>query len=275
MAQADSSRPEYVLATGQRAAERLRLLDQIARHGTRELLAKVGLGPGWKVAEIGCGSGLVVLWMAQRVAPGGRVTAVDMSAEQLTLARENAATARLKNISFCQGDAAATELPRNSFDLVYSRFLMCHVGEPVRALKDMCALLRTGGLLVCEDYDAGAIVSEPPSRAYARLQEIIHAMDAKRGVDSNIGLKLPRLFREAGLGTPEFVLRDNAYLRGDGKRLWALTLGEAAAAIVQAGAATADDLAAICREMETIAHDESTLVLVARVAQVWARKTAD
>jgi predicted O-methyltransferase YrrM len=273
MAQADSSRPEYVLATGQRAAERLRLLDQIAGPGTRELLTKLGLRAGWNAAEIGCGSGLVALWMAQRVAPDGRVTAVDMSADQLRLARENAATAGLNNISFCHGDAAAGELLRNSFDLVYSRFLMCHVSDPLKALKDMRALLRVGGLLICEDYDAGGILCEPPRRAYARLAEIIRAMDAKRGVDSNIGLKLPRLFREAGLGTPEFVLRDNAYLRGEGKRLWVLTLGEAAAPIVEAGAAAADDLAAICREMETIARDENTLVLVARVAQVWARKT--
>jgi SAM-dependent methyltransferase len=275
MAQADSSRPDYVLATGLRAGERLRLLDQIAGPGTRELLTRLGLGPGWKVAEIGCGSGLVALWIAQRVAPDGQVTAVDMSADQLELARENAARAGLKNLSYCQGDAAATGLPRNSFDLVYSRFLMCHLGDPLRALKEMGALLRAGGLLVCEDYDAGSIVSEPPSRAYARLREIIRAMDAKRGVDSNIGLKLPRLFRQAGLGTPEFVLRDNAYLRAEGKRLWALTLSEAASAIVQAGAATAEELAAICQEMETMARDENALVLVARVAQVWARKRAD
>ena len=61
-------------------------------------------------------------------------------------------------------------------------------------------------------------------------------------------------------------------LRGHGKRFWELTLREAAPAILAAGASTADELECIYQEMRTIANDESVLLMLARVTQVWACK---
>ncbi|HYL11931.1 MAG TPA: methyltransferase domain-containing protein [Terriglobales bacterium] len=100
MAAPNDSRSDYMLATGSEAEHRLRLLDEIFGPGTRELLHQVGLAPGMRVAEIGCGTGLVALWMAGQVAARGSVAAVDMSSEQLAVAERNAAVAGLKNISF-------------------------------------------------------------------------------------------------------------------------------------------------------------------------------
>jgi len=63
-----------------------------------------------------------------------------------------------------------------------------------------------------------------------------------------------------------------AVLRGHGKRFWELTLREAAPAILAAGASTADELEWIYQEMRTIANDDSVLLMLARVTQVWACK---
>jgi len=267
-----SSAEEYILATGDAAAVRLRLLDEIFGPGTREFLTAIGLRPGWRVADIGCGIGLVALWIAEQVGQKGQVFAVDVSAEQLRVAESNAAAAGLKNISFHQASAYHTGLPRESFDLVCSRFLMCHLQRPVDALKEMGALVRKGGLLTCEDCDDSSIVTDPPSRAYTRLIEIGRTVHARRGLDSEIGLKLPRLFREAGFGSPNISVKQVAILRGPAKQFWALTLREAAAAVIEAGAATAEELDVICAEMQAIARDETTLVVMPRVSQVWMLK---
>lgn len=263
---------EYLLATGDAAETRLRLLDQIFGPATRELLTKVGLSKGWRVAEVGCGSGLVALWMAERVGPAGSITAVDSSGAQLQVARNNVESAGLKNVSFHEASADDTRLPRDSFDLVYCRFLLCHLKDPLSALKEMRRLLRSGGFLVCEDYDDTSITTDPPSPAYARLVEISRTVNAKRGLDSGIGLRLHRLFREAGFATPEVTLKQTALLRGEGKRFWELTLREAAPAIGEAGAASAEELESLCDELGVIACDETTLVVLARVSQVWSRK---
>jgi len=49
-------------------------------------------------------------------------------------------------------------------------------------------------------------------------------------------------------------------------------LREATPAILAANASTAEELDAICEEMRKIAQDESILLMLARVTQVWARK---
>jgi SAM-dependent methyltransferase len=212
--------------------------------------------------------------MAESVGPSGSVCAVDRSPEQLRLAANRASAARLTNVVFHQASAYETGLARGSFDLVYSRFLLCHVPDPLRAVREMSALLKPGGVLVCEDFDANGIVAEPPARAYTRLVEISQALDAHLGIDSNVGLKLHRFFREAGFQVPEVSISQPAVLRGIAKRFWELTLREAAAAIIQAGIANEEELHSICDEMQAIARDESTLILIARVAQVWARAMA-
>jgi len=56
------------------------------------------------------------------------------------------------------------------------------------------------------------------------------------------------------------------------KRFWELTLREATPAILAADACTLEELEAICEEMRKIAQDESVLLMLARVTQVWARK---
>jgi len=263
----------YVLATGEAASIRLRLLDQIFGPATRSLLNSLGLRAGLRVAEIGCGSGLVALWLAEQVGATGSVSAVDISADQLRVAERNAASLQVANLTFHEASAYGTGLPMNAFDLVYSRFLFCHLTDPLKALQEMHALLKPAGLLVCEDYDDAGITTDPPTRAYRRLVEISRAVHAMHGQDSEIGLKLHRLFREAGFASPEVSLQQSAVLRGETKRFWELTLREAAPAIVATGAATAAELDSICEEMREIANDETTLIVLARVSQVWAPKT--
>lgn len=266
------ARKEYLLATGQEAADRLVLLNEIFGPGTQALLGMAGLCEGMQVAEIGCGTGLVALWMAEVISASGSVTAVDLSDEQLRVAERNAAQAGVKNVVFQKGSADETNLPRESFDLVYSRFLLCHVSEPLRAVIEMRSLLKPGGILVCEDHDDGGIFTEPPTHAYKRLVEISEAVNQARGLDSYIGLKLTSLMRQAGFATPEVRVQQHASLRGERKRFWEITLQEAAPAIFAAGASTPEELESICAEMRTIANDESILLMLARVTGVWARK---
>jgi len=70
----------------------------------------------------------------------------------------------------------------------------------------------------------------------------------------------------------EVKVNQIALVRGLEKRFWELTLREAAPAILAAAASTLEELEAICDEMRQIAQDDSVLLMLARVTQVWARK---
>ena len=262
---------EYILATGEAAASRLEMLEEIFGPHSRQLLVKAGLSKGLRVADIGCGTGLVSLWIGTQVGAEGRVVGVDISCEQLKVAQANAAAAGLTNVSFQEGSAYETNLPCGQFDMIYSRFLMCHIREPAKALREMRALLNPDGILVCEDHDDGGIFSEPPTRAYQRLVEISDAVNRARGLDSYIGLKLPRLVGEAGFTRPQVMVKQIAELRGPNKHFWEITLREATQAILAAGIATQEELDTICAGLRTVAEDDTTLVMLARVTQVWAR----
>src|SRR3954454_13553394 len=62
------------------AAERDRLdgLTALYDGATIALCAQVGVGPGWRCAEVGAGTGSVAQLLAGRVGPAGRVVAVDL-----------------------------------------------------------------------------------------------------------------------------------------------------------------------------------------------------
>lgn len=266
------SAKDYVLATGTRAIERLRLLDEIFGPASRRLLMNLGVSTVSRVAELGCGTGLMSMWMAKQAGPEASVYALDSSEGQLATACENAKAVGLKNISFQLASAYNTRLPHGSFDLVYSRFLMCHLTDPGGALKEMWNLLRTGGTLVCEDFEMGAVSSSPPTKAYKQLVRISRAADLKLGVDSDVGARLHTLMVEAGCERPEVSVYQPALLRGRGKHFWEMTLREAEPAIIARGIVTSDELSTLCQDLAKIAEDDSILVLIARVYQIWCRK---
>jgi ubiquinone/menaquinone biosynthesis C-methylase UbiE len=85
--------------------------------------------------------------MAEKVGSTGSVAAVDASAAQIEKAGNYSVRSGFANIVFRAANAYETGLPRESFDLVFSRFLMCHLPEPVRALSEMRSLLKVGGVL--------------------------------------------------------------------------------------------------------------------------------
>src|SRR5215469_7979008 len=79
---------KYALATGEAAAYRLGILHDLYGPGTRRVLLEAGLRRGMRVADLGCGVGMVTALLADLVGPTGSVVGIDSSAAQLAQARE-------------------------------------------------------------------------------------------------------------------------------------------------------------------------------------------
>jgi SAM-dependent methyltransferase len=260
-----------VLATGEAAAYRLRLLHGLYGEGTHRVLLEAGLQPGMRVADLGCGVGTVTALLAQFVGPEGSVVGIDASAAQLAQARE-----RLNpdgsNIRFVEASATHTGLPRESFDLVYCRFLLLHLPRPERALREMRALLKPGGILVCEDGDLTSAGSEPLS-ALGAFADLFGRLGPTRGVDYTLGRRLFHLVQAAGFPAPEITFNQPVVARGENKRLPELSVAEAGPALIDAGLITVQKLERTLVEMRRLAADETVLAVMPRMAQVWARKS--
>lgn len=262
----------YVLVTGEAGAARLRLLHEVYGASTEALLAETGLGPGMQAADIGCGSGTVARWMAGRVGATGSVFGVDVSEAQLEVARREAERLDYSHLKFVHADAYATGLPREAFDVVYCRFLLCHLAQPEPALREMIALLKPNGVLVCDDVDVSSIFADPPSPVVDRMRDLMLAVGRSRGVDYTLGIRLHRLFRAQGLQDPRVRFDQPVYLTGEGKRFWEYTVLEAGPAIVQAGLAKPLELERLAQALAGVAQDDSIMVAQARKVQVWGRK---
>ena len=92
---------------------------------------------GKKVLEVGCGIGTDTINFARA---GAFVTAVDLSDDSLSLARERAKVFGLdQQIRFYQGNAEelGTVVPVESFDLVYSFGVIHHTPNPSNAIAQL------------------------------------------------------------------------------------------------------------------------------------------
>ena len=262
----------YALATGEAAAYRLRILHGLYGPGSRRVLLEAGLRRGMSVADFGCGVGLVTALLADLVGPEGHVVGLDSSAAQLAQARERTAVDST-NIRFVEASATDSGLPRASFDLVYCRFLLLHLPEPERALREMVALLKPNGILVCEDGDLTSAGSEPPS-ALGVFADLWGRLGPARGVDYTLGRRLFQLVQAAGFPAPEINFNQPVMARGENKRFLELSVAEAGPAFVDAGLITAEQLERTVAEMWRLNADETVLAVMPRMAQVWARKPA-
>src|SRR6516162_970688 len=105
----DGPAGSYVLATGEAAAYRLRILHGLYGPGTRRLLLGAGLRRGMRVADLGCGVGLVTALLAELVGAAGHVVGIDLSGAQLAQARQRVASGGT-NTSFVEASATDTGL---------------------------------------------------------------------------------------------------------------------------------------------------------------------
>jgi SAM-dependent methyltransferase len=263
-------RGAYVLATGEAATHRLRVLHSLYGSGARRVLLRAGLERGMRVADLGCGVGMATTLLAQLVGPDGQVVGVDASGEQIARARELLPPG-VSNVSFIEASAADTGLPAESFDLVYCRFLLLHLPEPPRALREMRRLLRQDGILVCEDGDLTSAGSHPPS-ALDAFADLWGRLGPTRGLDYTLGRELFRMILAANFSSPEITFHQPVVARGESKRFLEWSVAEAGPAFVAAGLLTREELARLLAEMQRIAEDETVLALMPRMSQVWARK---
>jgi 2-polyprenyl-3-methyl-5-hydroxy-6-metoxy-1,4-benzoquinol methylase len=260
----------YILATGGKDVKRLRLLHQVYGPGTEALFHRVGLGDGQRVVEIGCGSGNIACWVAQQIAPSGSVVAIDVSSDQIEQARLQAQRRNLRNIELQVADAYSPRLPENSFDLVYCRLVLSHLTRPAAALAAMRALARPGGRVVCEEIDIGCWLCDPPATAMTRFFALNAALGERRSENFCLGASLHRLFREVGFARPEVGANFALALRGEQKRLLAMTFAEFAPELVQEGLASQEEVDRVATDLLTLADDETTLFGFPLVVQVWA-----
>lgn len=190
----------YPLSPGPEEMQRLRMQAQAMEPDADVLLAHIGVQPGWRCLDLACGVGGITNLLSRRVGPTGRVIGLDSDAEPLTAAREWAASDRLFNVEFVEGDAYRTGLPAEFFDLVHVRFLFSAVGHDEELLAEMLRVTRPGGVVAVQEVDLATLRCYPALAAWDRLTSVLAALLARTGGDGAAGPRMFGMLRRAELG---------------------------------------------------------------------------
>jgi ubiquinone/menaquinone biosynthesis C-methylase UbiE len=102
---------------------------------------------GKQVLEVGCGTGLILDRVAQ-FAAGSH--GIDLSAGML-------ARAAARGLSVSQASATALPLPDASVDVAYSFKVLAHIPDIAGALSEMARVVRPGGYVIAEFYNARSL----------------------------------------------------------------------------------------------------------------------
>jgi ubiquinone/menaquinone biosynthesis C-methylase UbiE len=159
----DSEAKEHV----ERLELRAQAKDEVAARN--EYIRLLGVSPGERVLEIGCGSGAVTRALAERIAPDGKVTGLDACAPLLPIARALADEAGMGNlIEFHHGDCRDLPFSDASFDVTLAVTTLSHVPNAERALQEMVRVTRPGGRLGIFDMDGDSFLISHPDRPCTR-----------------------------------------------------------------------------------------------------------
>lgn len=136
-----------------------------------EIVAQMGLSQGMTVADIGAGTGLFSLPIAEKVGASGSVIAVDISQKLLDHIIQRGAEAKITNIKTQLSSQKKTGLKRNSVDLVFICDTYHHFEFPEAYMKDVYRSLKRGGKLVIVDFRRDPDINEAWVMDHVRLDE--------------------------------------------------------------------------------------------------------
>ena len=210
----------YVLSTGEAAIETLEFQQAYLAKASYDQLSRAGLREGQTVWDVGCGVGVMTEYLAKAVGEHGKVYALDISSEQLNVTRDRILKSGSNNVTFINGNISEIDnLPINSADIVYSRLILMHLQTPEDAIKRMHSLLKSNGVLSLQESTISTShICEGGINLDDYFQTLINVGE-NRGVDFNIGRKLPNLCNKIGYTEIESYTSEYKHTAIESKRL--------------------------------------------------------
>jgi len=262
----------YLLGYRLEEQERLERQALELAHESSWLFDQIGIRKGSRVVEIGCGPRGCLELLSERVGTKGKVIGVERSAEQVERARKFVADSRLTNVEVHCVDARETGLPEASFDLATARLVLVNVPKPELLVKEMVRLVRPGGAVALHEPDSTTQRYDPPLPAQNRLLQVLNTYAEMNEIDRTIGVKLPRMLREAGLVDVRANPLVHIYPPDHGRRMLLLEFVENARnRILEKNLLEKFELDELTTALKNHLEDPETLVLSSVFIQAWGR----
>jgi SAM-dependent methyltransferase len=123
------------------------------RESGEALVRELGIAPGMRVLDVGCGDGTTAVPAAEL---GAEVLGVDIASNLVAAGNARAQERGLDKLNFQEGDASdLRELGDEQFDLVLSIFGAMFAPRPFDVAKELVRVTRAGGRIVMGNWIPG------------------------------------------------------------------------------------------------------------------------
>ncbi|CAN5467374.1 class I SAM-dependent methyltransferase [soil metagenome] len=268
------STDNYFLDVGEEGKNRLEILNEVFSGFSSSFLLNAGISKGKSVLEIGCGTGHLTCWIAEQVGSSGQVYALDTSDEQLKIAKQHAVEKGLTNIIFIQSSILdllnLTELPL--VDIVYARFILVFLHNPLQALEHMLQSLKVGGKIICEEACNSVTYCYPFSPSIHKSRQLFLELAKKKGLDFDLGEKLYSYFYKLNLKNINAQFVQPIYHTKRQKLLIPLTFKEACDSYVTHSLADISETKQLIADLYKCIEDNSYIMSFPRTTQIYGQK---
>jgi SAM-dependent methyltransferase len=183
----------------------------------------LGLKPGMKIVDVGCGTGDFTRYIASLVPGKHIVIGVDLRINNVRTAEKQTRKEGITGITFRKGDAYNIPVEDGWADLVCCRTLLMHLTDPLKAIREMSRIARRGGAIA--GFEPGRFESfyAPNEEKITKLAHklslsYIDGVRKREGKNFDIGIRLPTLFHQAGLHEIAAEIQADTYLSSDPRR---------------------------------------------------------
>ena len=214
-------RYRYLLGDSRRESARLRHQAGIWDPTAHALFDRLKIKRGWRVLEIGPGQGSLHRELRRRVR--GPVDVVEPSATFADGIRRLWRRDGFGDGTLWQCHLIDAPLPRNTYDLIFARWVFLFLPNPDAHLKKLVAALKPGGLLALEDYSRWTMRMVPEPAEWENFLKADGAFFATEGGDVNIGARLPGLYANAGLDVIDITPTTKYGRPGNAEWTWMTT----------------------------------------------------
>lgn len=192
---------DYVLGTSDHELVRLTLQQEVWSGVTDAFLDRLGLAPGSRCLDAGCGPGLVTELLRERAGPSGHVLALDESPRWIEHLEGRVRAEGWGEVEPRRGRLQDVALEDGSLDLVWLRWVLSFLPDPGALVARLARALAPGGVLAVMDYNHEGVSLFPDSPGFRAAIRATRELYERAGGDVWVGARLPALFRAAGLET--------------------------------------------------------------------------
>lgn len=213
----------------------------------------IGIGPGSRVLDVGCGNGDLSRYVAGLAGPGGEVVAIDRSEQVLSAAKTIGAVPDAAQIQYQVVDLAGDLPDLGAFDAIVGRRVLMYLPDAADTLERLAALAKPGGILAFQEH---ARTRLPAGLGDLPLHRQLYDWNwdtvAAEGGNVELALRLPAVMQQIGLSVEQ--ARGEAILLQPGQPSFLPALAyRMLPRIVECGVASAEqiDLATLAQRIET------------------------